>query len=137
MALNVAGTVTLLLLAWDGLAASVVPGDRNGNLDVFETVSASAGTLTLTGRSVSATEGASFTGTVATFTDTSANTGSYNTTVNWGDGSTSAGTVSGNAQTGFSLGAAHAYADEGSYPVTISVTNTQSGASSTATDTAG
>ena len=51
--------------------------------------------LHATGVAVAATEGASFTGAVATFTDDDPNgtASDYTTTITWGDGNTSAGTI--------------------------------------------
>src|SRR5262249_212572 len=51
-------------LAWDGLATGNVSGDRNGNLDLFET------TPGLTTNPITMPEGTVYTGTLATLTDT-------------------------------------------------------------------
>jgi VCBS repeat protein len=73
-------------------------------------VSGFGGTVTLT----SATEGTQLTGVeVATFADTSASHAAtdYTATIDWGDGSSSAGTISGSGQS-FSVTGTHTYADE-------------------------
>ena len=72
----------------------------------------------------------------ATFTD--ANPGNhmalFTATINWGDGgATSAGTISYSTATGaYTVAGSHTYADEGSYPISISVAD---GGGSTATIT--
>ncbi len=92
--------------------------------------------ITASGSSISATEGASFSGTVATFTDpdTAATASEYSATINWGDGSpTSSGTISGGGGS-FTVSGTHTYAEEGTYTTTIVVTDTDT-ASNTATAT--
>jgi hypothetical protein len=81
------------------------------------------------------TEPASVGGTVATFTDpdTSATAGEYSATVDWGDGSSSAGTISGGSGS-FTVTGSHTYADEGSYTISVTITDVDN-ASNTATVT--
>src|SRR5439155_60539 len=86
--------------------------------------------LTASGTAVSATEGISFSGQVASFTDanptaplTDFTTGTGGASINWGDGtSATAGTVtqSGGA---FMVSGSHTYSEEGSFTVTISITD--------------
>ena len=59
-----------------------------------------ANTLTAVGTSIAATATATFTGTVATFTDsfTGASAAVFTATINWGDGSSSTGTVTGSPE---------------------------------------
>jgi len=82
-------------------------------------------------------EGAGFTGTVGTFTDANpgGTTADFTATVNWGDGTSSPGTVSGPAGGPFTVTGTHTYADEGSHPLTVSVTD-HGGAATTLTGTA-
>ena len=47
----------------------------------------------------------------------------YTATVTWGDTTTSAGTITAAAGGGFTVAATHTYADEGSFPVTVTVTS--------------
>jgi len=80
--------------------------------------------VTTAGASQSAVEGAGSTFTLATFTDPGGveALGDYSATINWGDGSSSAGTIVYNASTGvFTVTGAHAYADDGSYTAGVSV----------------
>ena len=69
-------------------------------------------------RLTAATEGVALPGatTVATFTDsnTSDTPSSFAATINWGDGTTTTGTVSGSNGT-FTVAGGHTYADEGSF----------------------
>ncbi|TMQ35387.1 MAG: DUF4214 domain-containing protein [Planctomycetota bacterium] len=93
--------------------------------------------LTPAGQTITPVESVSFTGNVATFSDTNtANTaGDFAATINWGDGTTTAGTVSGGGS--FTISGSHTYADEGSFTVTSIITDDAPGtASATATGTA-
>jgi hypothetical protein len=80
--------------------------------------------ITATGKSISATEGRAFTATVATFTDgdTFATAAEYSATIVWGDGSSSAGTITGGSGT-FSVAGGHTYAEEGTNNVTVTITD--------------
>ena len=92
-----------------------------------------------TGTPVTATEGAPFTAPVATFTepDASAPASQYTATINWGDSTTSAGTVTGPVGGPFTVTGTHTYAEEASYPVTVTIKdNNNASNSSTATTTA-
>ena len=81
--------------------------------------------ITASGTSVAATEGQSFTGNVATFTDpdTNATASEYSATINWGDGTTSTGTISGTGGN-FTVSGSHTYAEEGSQTATVTITDT-------------
>jgi uncharacterized repeat protein (TIGR01451 family) len=76
--------------------------------------------LSVTGSPVGATEGATFSGQVATFRDAGGPEpdGDYAASIDWGDGSSSAGTVRGGTVTG-----SHAYSEEGSFTVAVTVTD--------------
>ena len=89
--------------------------------------------LTLTGASVSAVEGATFSGVVASFTDADPGgvASDYNATITWGDQTTSAGTVTANGSGGFAVSGSHAYAEEGTYNVAVTVSDAVATASST------
>jgi hypothetical protein len=95
-----------------------------------------SGGITLNG-----TEGTADTGpvqgTVATFTDADPGEAAshFTATIAWGDGTSSAGTVSGPAGGPFSVSGSHSYAENGTYAVTVSV-NDPGGASATATSRA-
>jgi hypothetical protein len=94
--------------------------------------------LTATGVNVGATEGAAAsTVTVATFTDANpgATVADFTASITWGDGTTTAGTVSANAGGGFSVTGTHGYADEGSYAVGVTIAD-DGGKTATASSTA-
>ncbi len=123
----------------DAIAASFV-NDSGATEQATASVTwgavASDPAITATGASgFSATEGAAATGTVATFTDpdTAATAGEYSATIDWGDGSTSTGTVSGSGGS-FTVTGSHTYAEEGSHTITATITdvdNTANNASAT------
>jgi hypothetical protein len=63
---------------------------------------------------------------VATFTDANPgdHTGDFTATISWGDNSTSAGTVSYDSGSGvYSVSGSHTYAEDGSYNITVSITD--------------
>ena len=78
------------------------------------------------GSLINATEGTAFNGNVATFTDPdSALTASnFTASIQWGDGTTTTGSVSSDGSGGFNVSGNHAYAEEGTYTLTITVTAT-------------
>ena len=86
---------------------------------------------------VKAVEGALFNGPVAFFSDDSPNVSasSFSATINWGDGTTSAGNVVSNGSGGFNVTGNHLYAEEGLYSTTVTVA-VVSGGSVSATGTA-
>jgi hypothetical protein len=87
-----------------------------------------------------ATEGAPISGTVATFTDGFALLGcpppsAYSAQINWGDGATTAGTVSGGVGSllngcFYAVAGNHAYPEEGSFSYTVTVTGSSGSGSS-------
>ncbi|GHG56771.1 hypothetical protein GCM10012320_29420 [Sinomonas cellulolyticus] len=82
---------------------------------------------------VNAVEGAPFSGTVATVkdADTTSTPGEYTATIDWGDSTTSSGTLSGTSGN-FTVSGTHTYTEEGSYTATVTVTDADN-ASNTAT----
>jgi hypothetical protein len=75
------------------------------------TVAAVAPNLFVTAQNLTATSGQTFSGLVATFTDanTSATAGSFTATINWGDGTTSAGVITADPKGGFHVSGTHTY----------------------------
>ncbi|HJT75643.1 MAG TPA: hypothetical protein VJ739_00420, partial [Gemmataceae bacterium] len=111
------GTQTTTVTLTDD-APGTASASAAGTADVAEA------SLTVTGTSVSATEGATFSGQVATFTDgnTSAPSTDFTATIAWGDGTTDAGTVTGSSGT-FTVTGAHAYGEEGTFTASVAVTD--------------
>jgi hypothetical protein len=92
-----------------------------------------------TGTPISSVEGAPFSSPVATFTqpDASASASQFSATIDWGDGSTSLGTVTGPTGGPFTVNGSHTYIEEGSYSVKVTITdNVNSANKTTATTTA-
>jgi hypothetical protein len=102
---------------------------------------AEADSLFVAGASFGATEGKAFSGQVAQFVERvngyAGNTAAdFTARITWGDGTTSAGTVSGSAGL-FSVSGSHTYADEGTYSVGVQVADDAPGtASASATGSA-
>src|SRR6201995_2578074 len=94
--------------------------------------------LSATATPVSATQGTSFNGTVATFTDANplSQASDFTATIAWGDGTAAtAGTVATNAGGGFKVTGTHTYSKTGSFTTTITI-NDVGGSSASATGTA-
>ena len=94
--------------------------------------------ITAAGMTIAATEGALFSGPVAGFSDpdTAATASEYSATIDWGDGTSSAGTISGSGGS-FTVSGDHTYADEGSYSVTVTIVDNDTPANTaTASSTA-
>lgn len=91
------------------------------------------------GKTIAATEGQSFSGAVASFTDadTNATAAEYTASIAWGDASTSAGTISGAKGGPFTVSGTHTYAEEKTYSVTVTITDADNATNiATATTTA-
>jgi hypothetical protein len=102
--------------------------------------------LTTTGATITPTEGLSFTGTVATFTDPGSGDpgGDFTASINWGDGTSSAGTVTaiivGGGEFSFidhyEVAGTHTYAEEGNFTVTTTISEPGTPGTFTATGAA-
>jgi len=100
-------------------------GSPHANLLVNDLVQAGLiGPFTVTGVPISATEGQSFSGMVATVRDTYTGdtASSLAARINWGDGTTSTGTVVSSGRGGFLVNGTHTYAVPGNYTVGATVT---------------
>jgi hypothetical protein len=93
--------------------------------------------LSGTGRSFAATAGQSFSGVVASFSDTDPVTpaSSLAARISWGDGTTTIGTVSGSAGS-FTVSGTHTYTTAGTDTVTVTLSYNAATAPATATSTA-
>ena len=101
------GTYTLTVQLADDGGSSVTLSNR---------VTVTDAPLTATGLVLQTVEGQSFSGSVATFSDQGSDAASYTASIQWGDGSSSSGTVSGNSILG-----SHVYLEEGTYSVSVRV----------------
>jgi len=102
------------------------------------TIGTSQAMLTATGVNVKATAGAPFSGTLATFTNAEpeGTAVTYSAVIAWGDGSTSAGVVSGTGTT-LTVSGSHTYADPGTDTIQVTITDTLVGfAAASTTSTA-
>ena len=83
--------------------------------------------LTITALPITATSGTLFQGNVATFTDRNpdAPTSDFTATIDWGDGTTTAGTIT-EIQHVFQVSGTHAYLQPGHFPAIVSVQDAQS-----------
>lgn len=107
-----------------------------------DAVSVADAPLTSQGSDTHAVEGSSTSVTVATFSDQNPigdvadfTAGSGSTTIAWGDGSTSSGSVTQTGPGTFSVSGTHTFTEEGNYPVAVTVTDT-GGQTTTATSSA-
>jgi hypothetical protein len=144
-----AGSYTITVTVKDSSGAAL------GTAETRATVDVAASSIEAKGLVLDATAGTPFTGNVATFTSTSstATPSSFTATINWGDGTTSAGTIVVDPNGGFDVQGTHTYAsssqsDEGSpwngldsyhgpfgnhgYVITVMIDDTQVGSSATA-----
>jgi len=93
-----------------------------------------AGVLQVSAVPIHAVEGASFSGGVASFTDTDGDPiGNYSATINWGDGGTSPGTISANTDGGFNVTGTHTFAEAGFYPIKTTVSDSDGSTASAST----
>jgi N-acetylneuraminic acid mutarotase len=111
---NVAGTMPISVTVTDSGGASVSI-NNSGHVPA---------TLQVTGLGLAATEGKAFNNAVvATLTDTdpTVTTADLSATINWGDGTSSSGTVTG-ASGNFSVAGSHSYAQEAAgYTITVTI----------------
>jgi hypothetical protein len=91
------------------------------------------------GKTISVVKGVAFTNVVANCVDTDTSPEpetTYNCIINWGDGSTSIGTVMEGDEDSYAVSGSHTYMQTGSYVVLATIDNTQTFVSTTARGTA-
>jgi hypothetical protein len=138
-AFTVNGSHTYATAGTDQLKVSVLD-DGVGTASASGAATATIAARVLAGQMAlnSATEGTALPNTtaVATFTDnvTSDAAGDFTATINWGDGTTTTGTVVGSAGS-FTVEGGHTYGDEGSDPASVTLTHTADQLQATASGT--
>ncbi len=115
--------------------------DNNGTATATgSAVVLDADTITPTATTIAATESVTFADiTVATFQDSNPGTaaGDLSAAIDWGDNTSSAGTITGGNNAPFTVTGSHGYADEGTYPIVVRVFETAANATTfTATGSA-
>ena len=93
--------------------------------------------LAATSASIGAAVGVAFTAQVASFTDANrfATVDEFTISIAWGDGTSSAGTVSANGAGGFDVFGSHTYASAGAFAFTVTITDSE-GSNASAAGTA-
>jgi hypothetical protein len=87
-----------------------------------------------------ATFSPSYSGATATFTDAASPSGTlsdFSASINWGDGSTSAGTVTGSNGGPYAVSGSHTYATTGSFTITTTITDVGGSTATTSCKTLG
>jgi hypothetical protein len=119
---NVTGGHTYTTAGTSSIVVSIA--NKLGNsATAFSSANVADATITLTGTPISAFEGLPFTGLVATFTsgNPSAVASGFTATIDWGDGTTTAGAIAEDASNTFHVSGTHTYKEEGSFTPTITV----------------
>ena len=110
---------------WLRVGTDIVGGAPAPTFNAAFSLSGTAATvIAVTPATITAQEGVTFSGSVASFTDSDSSQTSaanFTATIAWGDGTSSAGTITSGAT--FGVAGTHTYADEGSFTVTITVTD--------------
>jgi hypothetical protein len=116
-------------LLYGTFSGNRVPFNGGKGTSVIDPIyfSANTGIAATGGFTVNATEGTeSSPQTVATFTDPDpkSTAAEYKATIEWGDGSSSEGTISGPTGGPFTVSGSHTYAEEGEYDIKVTITDT-------------
>jgi hypothetical protein len=98
-------------------------GQRQPTPSGAQASTVTADVITVTGKTIAPTEGTAFTGSVATFTDTTAGAvpSNYNATITWGDGHTSSGTIASAGSGTFDVTGTNNYGQNGSFTTGIAI----------------
>jgi hypothetical protein len=117
---------TMLLTLSNATGGPSIGAQGNAALTILDDDSTRAGiTLTAQGVPASSFERSVFTGTVAAFTYSAAGVqaGDFSASINWGDGSSSAGQIAASGSGSFKVAGSHTYQDEGHFTVQISISD--------------
>ncbi|HEV2947519.1 MAG TPA: IPT/TIG domain-containing protein, partial [Gemmataceae bacterium] len=117
-------TIPASLLAEEGNLTVTVstPGPSGGTSNAVSFIVMDA-PLTAAGAGITATEGASFSGPIANFSDSNpgGTLSDYAATISWGDGQTSTGTIIVGPNGTFVVSGDHTYADEGNFSFSVQI----------------
>ena len=104
-------------------ATITITGNGGGSADATASITVNNATLTFGSKTVSATEGSSFSGAVASFTDANslASTGDFGAVINWGDGTNSGGTITVDHNGVFYVSGSHTYALLGTRQIAVTI----------------
>jgi hypothetical protein len=122
-------TLSDISVTSDG-TARVIWNTLESDYNVYGFIFQAPAALTANVTNVGATEGSLFSSTVATGTYSGA--GTLSASIKWGDGSSSPGSVSLNVDGSYSVTGSHTYGEEGSFDLTVQVS--ESGGQSAAAD---
>jgi hypothetical protein len=116
------------------IVGGATPPTFNGTFSLSGTALVS---LVVTPVSITPTEGLGFSGTVANFTDSDSTQAAANftATIDWGDGTTTPGVVTGSLGS-FAVSGTHTYADEGGFTITVTVTDVANAQTASSSGTA-
>src|ERR1051325_7261527 len=104
----------------------VSPADSDGNFDsTINPATVSDAPLTATGTTITPIRNVFFSAVVAHFTDAdpTGTVSEFSATIDWGDGSNSAGTISVNGTGGFDVSGLHAYGEGESFPIVVRISD--------------
>jgi RHS repeat-associated protein len=119
--------ITLMIAESPEFIARLSSGSIPSTTDGVSSLSAGPEELSFLDPTLNTVEGQTFSGIVGTFFDptgTTSTASSYSARVTWGDGASSAGTVSGiGGAAGLQVSGSHLYAQAGSYDVRVSISS--------------
>jgi hypothetical protein len=137
---SITGTNSYVAAGTDPVSI-VVTGPGSSTTTIQSKAIIADAALSSTSVAINPVLGNPFNGVVAAFTETnpSASAGQFTAIINWGDGTTTTGAVSsstsGSSGATFNVAGSHTYLAPGSYPVTVTITDTNGGATATQLNT--
>ncbi|HEY1683259.1 MAG TPA: Ig-like domain-containing protein [Tepidisphaeraceae bacterium] len=128
---NSGQTVTHAYSSSGNYTVSVTATDKDNGVSSAATSAIAIAGVNLSSSIASIAEGTTFSGTVATIDDAAAyGNGNFTASINWGDGTTTTGSIVSDGNGTFSINGAHAFGD-GPATFTITVTVTANGSQTT------
>ena len=120
---DVTGTHTYAAVGTFNVNVSIRDTTTEVSTTAASTVVVAATGISPNGRTIAATSGVEFAGVVADFStaDTTAVARNFTATIDWGDGTTSAGTVATTGNGTYAVNGSHTYAPSGTFPVQVTI----------------